>query len=119
MKVLTAANQQKLLNLLQDQLAASYQRFESTHEAALMQMETGLGSGFSTAIGIINKAVEEDGRFTEDHLGRILSIADCENNKLKRVEDADDNTRIFWRHEVAALMTAYTLIKSYMAEAQG
>ena len=119
MKVLTAANQQKLINLLQDQLAASYQRFEATHEAALMQMETGLGSGFSTAIGIINKAVEEDGIFTEKHLDRIRCAADCEESKSKRFEDADDNTRIFWRHEVAALMTAYTLAQSHMTEAQG
>ena len=116
MKVLPDVSQQKLINLLQAQLAASYQRFKATREEALLQMEIGIGEGFSTAIGIINKAVEQDGRFTEDHLGRILSVADCENNKLKRVEDADDNTRIFWRHEVATLMTSYTLIQSRMTE---
>lgn len=116
MKVLTEVNQQKLINLLQAQLEASYRRFETAHEDVLREMEIGIGAGFSTAIGIINKAVEEDGRFTEDHLGRILSVADCENNKLKRVEDADDNTRIFWRHEVATLMTSYTLIQSRMTE---
>lgn len=116
MKVLTEVNQQKVINLLKAQLEASYQRFEATHEAALMQMEVGLGSGFGIAIGIINKAVEEDGRFTEEHLERIRSVADCEESKIIRFEDADDYTRIFWRHEAAALMTAYTLIQSHMTE---
>lgn len=116
MKVLTEVNQQKVIYLLQAQLDASYRRFETAHEDVLREMEIGIGAGFSTAIGMINKSVEEDDIFTEEHLDRIRSVADFEESKIKRVEDADDNTRIFWRHEVATLMTAYTLIKGYMTE---
>lgn len=116
MKVLTEVNQQEVINLLQAQLDASYRRFETTHEDVLREMEIGIGAGFSTAIGIINKAVEEDDIFTEDHLDRIRRVADFEEEKIKRVEDADDNTRVYWRHEVATLMTAYTLIQSHMTE---
>lgn len=119
MKVLTEVNQQKVINLLMEQMRASYQRFKATHEEALLEMEIGIGEGFSSAIVIINNAVEEDGIFTEKHLDRIRCAADCEESKSKRFEDADDNTRIFWRHEVAALMTAYTLAQSHMTEAQG
>ena len=116
MKVLTEVSQQKVIYLLQAQLEASYRRFETAHEDVLREMEIGIGAGLSTAIGIINKAVEEDGIFTEKHLDRIRSIADFEESKIKRVEDANDNTRIFWRHEVATLMTSYTLIQSHMTE---
>ncbi len=116
MKVLTEVSQQKVINLLTNLMAASYQRFKATREEALLQMEIGIGEGFSSAIVIINNAVEDDGRFTEEHLDRIRSVADFEESKIKRVEDADVITRAFWRHEVAALMTAYTLIQSHMTE---
>lgn len=116
MKVLTEVSQQKVINLLTNLMAASYQRFKATREEALLQMEIGIGEGFSSAIVIINNAVEEDGIFTEKHLDHIRCVADCEERKIKRVEDADDNTRVFWRHEVATFMTAYTLIEGYMTE---
>lgn len=38
MKVLTEVNQQKVINLLLEQMEASYQRFKATHEEALLQM---------------------------------------------------------------------------------
>lgn len=116
MKVLTEVSQQKVINLLTNLMAASYQRFKATREEALLQMEIGIGEGFSSAIVIINNAVEEDGIFTEKHLDQIRRAADCEERKIIRFEDADDYTRIFWRHEAAALMTAYTLIQSHMTE---
>lgn len=118
MKVLTEVSQQKVINLLTNLMTASYQRFKATREEALLQMEIGIGEGlgFSTAIVIINNAVGEDGIFTEKHLDHIRCVADCEERKIKRLEDADDYTRIFWRHEAAALMTAYTLIQSHMTE---
>ena len=116
MKVLTEVSQQKVINLLTNLMAASCNRFKATREEARLQMEIGIGEGFSSAIVIINNAVEEDGIFTEKHLDRIRSVADFEESKIKRIEDADDNTRIFWRHEAAALMTAYTLIQSHMTE---
>lgn len=116
MKVLTEVSQQEVINLLTNLMAASYQRFKATREEALLQMEIGIGEGFSSAIVIINNAVEEDGIFTEKHLDHIRCVADCEERKIKRFEDADDYTRIFWRHEAAALMTAYTLIQSHMTE---
>lgn len=119
MKILTRVNKQKVINLLMEQMEASYQRFKATHEEALLQMEIGIGEGFSSAIAIINNAVEEDGLFTEKHLDRIRCVADCEGSNIKCVECADEKTRISGRHEVAALMTAYTLIKSYMTETQG
>lgn len=116
MKVLTEVSQQKVIYLLKAQLEASYRRFETAHEDVLREMEIGIGAGFSTAIGMINKSVEDDGRFTEEHLDRIRSVADFEESKIKRVEDADDNTRIFWRHEVATMMTACALIEGHMTE---
>ena len=116
MKVLTEVSQQKVINLLTNLMAASYQRFKATREEALLQMEIGIGEGFSSAIVIINNDVEEDGIFTEKHLDHIRCAADCEESKIIRSEDADDYTRVFWRHEAAALMTAYTLIQSYMTE---
>ena len=116
MKVLTEVSQQKVIYLLTNLMAASYQRFKATREEALLQMEIGIGEGFSSAIVIINNAVEEDGIFTEKHLDHIRCAADCEESKIIRFEDADDYTRIFWRHEAAALMTAYALIQSHMTE---
>lgn len=119
MKVLTEVSQQKVINLLTNLMAASYQRFKATREEALLQMEIGIGEGFSSAIVIVRNAVEEDGIFTEKHLDHIRCAADCEESKIIRFEDADDYTRIFWRHEAAVLMTAYTLIQSRMTETQG
>nr|DAJ13692.1 MAG TPA: hypothetical protein [Caudovirales sp. ct8Ze27] len=116
MKILTRVNKQKVIDLLTEQMEASYQRFVATHEEALLQMEIGIGEGFSSAIAIVNNAVEEDGIFTEKHLDRIRCVADCEGSSIKCVECADDKTKISGRHEVAVLMTAYTLIKSYMTE---
>lgn len=116
MKILTRVNRQKVIDLLTNLMAASYQRFKATREEALLQMEIGIGEGFSSAIIIINNAVEEDGIFTEKHLDRIRSVADFEESKIKRVEDADDNTRICWRHEVATMMPACVLIEGHMTE---
>lgn len=116
MKILTRVNKQKVIDLLTEQMEASYQRFKATREEALLQMEIGIGEGFGSAIVIINNAVKEDGIFTEKHLDHIRRAADCEESKIIRFEDADDYTRIFWRHEVATLMTACALIKGYMTE---
>ena len=116
MKVLTEERATKVLELLDAQNTFYSQQFRDAHENALVQSAVGMGSGFSTAAGMIRKAMNDGEDFNETRLEMVKAFAASEMNKVGYYTDIDACTEIYWRNEAAALMVAYELIKGFMTE---
>lgn len=116
MKVLTEERATKVLELLDAQNALYSKQFREAHDNALVQSAVGMGSGFSTAAGMIRKAMNDGEYFNETRLEMVKAFADSEMGKVGYYTDVDPVTEIYWRNEAAALMVAYNLIAGYMTE---
>ena len=116
MKVLNEKNAEKVLVLLDEQNTFYSQQFRYAKESALVQSAVGMGSGFSTAAGMIRKAMNDGEDFNETRLEMVKAFAASEMNKVGYYTDIDACTEIYWRNEAAALMVAYELIKGFMTE---